>query len=146
MSSRYLKRYATQWAGQFYVAAELTRRGYIATFTHGNAPVTDLLVRVPKGRAFSIEVKSATTKSMYQMKKPPVPDDSEDLFWIFVLLVEDPPKFFHQPKFFIVRSDTVLKLWHEWNDKFAVNTRPGIDQNQLEPYENQWDTLPGSDS
>lgn len=51
------KRYQTQWAGQFYVAAELTRRGYIVSFTLGNAPTTDLLARVPEGEAFSVEVQ-----------------------------------------------------------------------------------------
>ncbi len=131
-------KYGTQWAGQFYVAAELTRRDCIVTFTLGNAPVTDLLVKAPNDKAFSIEVKSATTKSMYQMKKPPVPDNPEDLFWIFVLLLKE-----DQPKYFIVRSDKVLKLWHEWNDKFGPeNNRPGIDQSQLKPYENHWDILP----
>ena len=39
-----LKRYCVQWAAQFFVAAELTRRGYIVSFTLGNAPETDLHV------------------------------------------------------------------------------------------------------
>lgn len=132
------RQYSTQWAGQFYGAAELTRKGYIVTFTLGNAPVTDLLVRVPEGEAFSVEVKSATTKNMYQVKRLPVPDNPEDLFWIFVLLIDG-----DQPKYFIVRSDMVLKLWHDWNDKFGPeNNRPGIDQKQLKPYEGCWDDLP----
>lgn len=131
--------YQTQWAGQFYVAAELSRRGYIVTFTLGNAPVTDLLARTYGGCSFAVEVKTAATKSMYQVKKPPVPDNPEDLFWVFVSLVEA------QPKYFIIRSDEVLRLWHEWNDKFGPDTSwPGIDQSQVKPYEGRWDVLPST--
>jgi hypothetical protein len=38
----------TQWAAQFLVAAELTRRGHTGAFTMGNnTPVADLMVGAP---------------------------------------------------------------------------------------------------
>lgn len=139
MSSRYLKRYATQWAGQFYVAAELTRKGYIVTFTLGNVPTTDLLVKSPEGKTFGVEVKSAKTKSICQLKEPPVPDNPEDLFWIFVSLLGDA-----QPVYCIIRSDEVLRLWHEYNDKFPADDKfQGIQWSTLREYQDQWDALPG---
>ena len=43
------KKYQTQWASQFFAAAELIRRGDQVALTLGNAPVTDLLVVSPEG-------------------------------------------------------------------------------------------------
>ena len=60
--SRLSKRYQTQWAGQFYVAAELTRRGYLVSLTLGNAPVVDLLVVSPDGEHFGVDVKGQSTR------------------------------------------------------------------------------------
>jgi hypothetical protein len=51
------KRYKTQWAAQFYAAAELTRRGYLVSLTLGNAPVADLLAVSPSGKHFMVDVK-----------------------------------------------------------------------------------------
>ena len=58
------KRYQTQWAAQFYAAAELTRRGYQVAFTLGNAPRTDLLVSTPNDDLqFKIDVKGQSTRT-----------------------------------------------------------------------------------
>ena len=48
------KKYKTQWTAQFFVAAELTRRGYLVTFTLGNAKDVDLLAVSPKARNFAL--------------------------------------------------------------------------------------------
>jgi len=58
------KKYFTQWASQFYVAAELVRRGYLVSLSFGNAPVVDLLVQSPKGILFTIDVKGQTTTDL----------------------------------------------------------------------------------
>lgn len=51
-------RFQTQWSGQFGVAHEMTRRGYLVSFTMGNAPAIDLLCRSPKDQDFSLQVKT----------------------------------------------------------------------------------------
>ena len=56
-----VKRYRTQWATQFYVAAELTRRGYLVSLTFGNAAVSDLLVSSPSGNNFTVDTKGQST-------------------------------------------------------------------------------------
>lgn len=131
------KRYQTQWAGQFYVAAELTRRGYIVSFTLGNAPTTDLLARVPEGEAFSVEVKTQRTKNFWILSEPPEPDNPEDLYWVFVFLSEP------HPTFFVMRSDEVSRKWHERNDKYPPGTPYcGLNWGIVKQYQDQWDALP----
>src|ERR1035437_4822615 len=84
--------YNTQWAGQFFVADELTRRGYRVSFTLGNSPQTDLNVISPKGKSFRVEVKSQKSKNFWIVKKH---DLLEDHYYIFVLVPATAPPEFH---------------------------------------------------
>ncbi len=59
------KKYQTQWTSQFYVAAELTRRGYLVSLTLGNAPKADLLVVSPNEKTFKVDVKGQRNKSFW---------------------------------------------------------------------------------
>ena len=56
-------RYKTQWATQFYAAAELTRRGYLVSLTFGNAAVSDLHVQSPDGVLFTVDVKGQSSRN-----------------------------------------------------------------------------------
>ena len=56
-------RFQTQWAGQFGVAHEMTRRCYLVSFTMGNAPAVDLLCKSPNDTTFSLQVKSLKAKN-----------------------------------------------------------------------------------
>ena len=87
------KKYRTQWASQFYVAAELTRRGYLVSLTLGNAPVADLLVVSPARRQFWVDVKGQSTRNFWLIQRR---ERCEHLFFILVYLPkgEDPPRFF----------------------------------------------------
>ena len=80
-------KYQTQWAGQYGVAHELTRRGYLVSFTIGNAPKTDLICTSPKGKDFSVQVKSLTSKS-YFLYQESLLSAGPDLFFVFVLAPE----------------------------------------------------------
>jgi hypothetical protein len=80
------QRYFTQWSGQFYVAYELTKRGYTVTFTLGTAQNTDLTAISPKGKTFRIEVKSLKKDNYWFFKYPTL--TSEDDFWFFVITGE----------------------------------------------------------
>jgi len=50
-----MDRYRTQWATQFFPAAELTRRNCRVSPTLGNALDMDLIVVSPKGVHFSVD-------------------------------------------------------------------------------------------
>ncbi len=51
------RQYQTQWAAQFFAAAELARSGYLVALTLGNAQRADLLVESKSSQKFSVDVK-----------------------------------------------------------------------------------------
>ncbi len=80
-------KYQTQWAGQYGVAHELTRRGYLVSFTIGNAPKTDLICTSPSGKDFSVQVKSLKSKNYFLYQESLLSVES-DLYYVFVLVPE----------------------------------------------------------
>jgi len=80
--------YQTQWAGQFGVAHELVRRGYLVTFTTGNALGDDLLCLSPSGVAFSDQVKSLSFKGYFIYQKSLL-ESPPTRFLVFVLVPRD---------------------------------------------------------
>lgn len=96
------KRYRTQWAAQFYAAAELTRRGYLAALTLGNAPVTDLLVQSPARAAFRVDVKGLSSKNFWLIRERPA---EEDLYFVLVYM---PPAHAEPPQLFVLSSAQLM--------------------------------------
>jgi len=107
---RTYSRYSTQWAGQFYIAAELCKREFLMSFPLGNAKETDLMVKSPRGTPFRVEVKTQRTVNFWRYKQR---DVSEDLFYIFVYLNEIE----QNPKFYILTSKEARSEWDEYYDK-----------------------------
>jgi hypothetical protein len=139
------KRYSVQWAAQFFVAAELTRKGYTISFTLGNAPETDLHVsNIDSSIQFRVDVKGHSTKNFWEIKyKKP----KEDLFYILVDVFMNPPIYY------ILHSEEMMKEWKEYHDyiiKFrkekgrkppSDNYRWGIRHTQAIKYKDRWDIL-----
>jgi hypothetical protein len=50
-------------AGEFFVAAELSKRGYLVSLTMGNAKAVDLFAE-RRGRAVCIQVKAAISSPL----------------------------------------------------------------------------------
>jgi len=94
------KTHQTQWAGQFGVAHELTRRGYLVAFTTGNAPAADLLCESPSGVAFSVQVKSLSSKTYFLYQKSLL-EPNASLFFVFVLVPPDPSC---RPEYFVLNN------------------------------------------
>ncbi len=137
------KRYRTQWSAQFYAAAELTRRGYLAALTLGNAPVVDLLVQSPGGVAFQVDLKGLSSKNFWLVRERPA---KPDLFFILVYLPSDvmqPPQFFIVPSATLVAEMTKLRertivSGRDWNEAGAgINWGTGLQ------FRDRWDYLPG---
>jgi len=143
------RRTQTQWASQFLVAAELTRRGYLVSFTLGNAKFTDLMVETPGNQHFSIDVKGQSMKS-YWIIKPPENNQNDQYF----ILVYVPRDLTEAPQYFILSSDDIkeeLKQNQEranqaekergkpYSHKFGAG---GMAWDQPLKYEGQWDKLP----
>jgi len=144
------KGYQTQWAGQYGVAHELTRRGYLVAFTTGNAPMTDLLCQSPEGVPFSIEVKSLSSKN-YFLFQDSLLQPKADRFFVFVLL---PKSLTERPEYFVLNNKQFQQAAGEQKrrDKEAEKKRggpykpfsPGVHYSILNEsgFRDAWDSLP----
>lgn len=143
-------RHQTQWAGQFGVAHEMTRRGYLVAFTMGNAPTVDLLCKSPKGQDFSVQVKSLRSKTYFCYQESllaPKPD----LCIVFILIPEallQPPEYFvlNNPQFLSIvkEEDARLKEAEIKRGKPYAKFSPGISYHTLSrnEFRNAWHNLP----
>jgi len=144
----------TQWAGQFGVAHEMTRRGYLVTFTMGNAPAADLLCKSPHGVEFSVQVKSLKAKNYFLYQDSLLKNES-NLYFIFVLvplvLKESNPK---STEYFVLSKKQFMGLVDEETARMKATEqkrgRPyapfasGISYSALnkEEFLNAWTNLP----
>jgi hypothetical protein len=99
-----IRRHQTQWAAQFFAAAELTRRGYQVAITLGNAVFTDLMVESPNGHHFDVDVKGQSTRSFWLIKQSK-PEDNR-----YFILVYVPRNSKEAPEYFIMSSKEMEKL------------------------------------
>lgn len=145
------KRYTTQWIGQFAVASELTRRNYLVSLTHGNAPIRDMLCQSPNGANFTIQVKSLTTKTYFPFQDNLINNKFSDLYLFFVYIPEDLSQ---SLEYFILSYDKFLAIWKEeqkkWAEKEKLRAKPyakwsnGIQYKTLlkSSAKNDWSALP----
>jgi hypothetical protein len=142
--------YQTQWSGQFGVAHELVRRGYLVTFTTGNAPDDDLLCLSPSGVAFSVQVKSLSSKT-YFLYQESLLTPKPTRFFVFVFVPADCSK---RPDYFILNNEQFRGLAKEQDQislelekkrgrpfaKFAL----GINYSTVakHDFQNAWGNLP----
>ena len=84
-------------AGEYLVAAELSRRGYVATLTLRNTRGIDILVsNLDATRVVGIQVKtSQRAKAKWVMTKKAEEDLAENLFYVFVCIPPLLPATFH---------------------------------------------------
>ena len=144
------RRQQTQWAGQFGVAHEMTRRGYFVAFTTGNAPALNLLCKSPKGSEFSVRVKALRSKT-YFIYQESLLAPNPDLYIVFVLVPEDP---LERAEYFVLNNAQFLSIVKEENKRLKEAEKergrpyahfgPGITYRTLNRKEflNAWDNLP----
>jgi hypothetical protein len=85
-------------AGEYLVAAELTRRGYVASLTLRNTRGIDVLAsNADATRSVGIQVKTTTRKRPHWIlnKKAELTDTAENLFYVFVRLPVTGEPVFH---------------------------------------------------
>lgn len=75
-------------SGEYFVAAELSRRGYVATVTLRNTRGIDILAsNLDATMAVGIQVKTTrTTRREWMLNKKAEADKAENLFYVFVRL------------------------------------------------------------
>ena len=142
----------TSSAGEYYVAAELNRRGAYAVTFAGNIPKIDILARdVKQNRTVSIQVKTRRTGTWHcsitdgeerKRKK------NETAFWIFVDLSKDenPPDFYVVPDWWMRNNiheahNTYLKKHGGRRAKTPDSKHHAVDHLRLEKWKDRWDIL-----
>lgn len=89
-------------AGEYYVAAELSRRGYLAAITLRNSDGVDILVsNIDGDKLFSIQVKSTQNKRKWILSQKVENEFSEKKYYVFVNIPSDINL---MPEFIIVHS------------------------------------------
>ncbi len=144
-------------AGEFIVAAELSRRGIIATLTLKNTPLIDVIASNPKkGLTANVQVKTrsqANTQGWVLGKKVENETEIKNLYYVFVNLKE-----LHElPDYYIIPHNTFAKYIRNLHqelmssksrdgtprkDSAIRNFKPETrDKKFAEKYLSNWETL-----
>jgi len=133
------KRYFTQWAAQFFIAAELTRRGYLIALTLGNAPRTDIIVTSPSGHSFRVECKGMRSKGAWLFKAK----KGIKLWFVFCYI----PKSGY-PDYYILSNEEASEKLEDYKrhhpNQASLDKWPGCNWKDIanEDYKEKWDKLP----
>jgi hypothetical protein len=134
-------------AGEYFVAAELSLRGWLATVTIKNAPLIDVLAQKPRqGTAVAIQTKTASHGNQFLLNaKCEVPSTAPNQWYVFVKL----PKESTRPSFYIIPRNVVAGAVYaqhqEWLSRPAQSGEPHRDNprrillaKNLSGYEDEW--------
>ncbi|OXA82539.1 hypothetical protein SAMN05444397_107141 [Flavobacterium aquidurense] len=90
-------------AGEYYVAAELSRRGYLAAITLRNSDGVDILVSNLNGdKLISIQVKTTQNKLKWILSKKVENETSKNKYFVFVNI---PANINESPTYRIINSE-----------------------------------------
>lgn len=140
-------------AGEYYVAAELNKRGAFAATFAGNMPKIDLMAcNQDQSRTIHIQVKTKrrgrTWHSSIVGSKPMNPPADETNFWVFVDLggLDAFPRYWIVPDWWI--RDNIYRTHEAYLDSHGGkrvrnpdSTHHSINENRLEEWQERWDIL-----
>lgn len=136
-------------AGEYYVAAELSRRGYVASVTLRNTRGMDVIAtNADASRSVGISVKTnRTNKKDWMVNEKAETFHSNNLFYVFVNLIGAG----ENPEFHIVPSNVVATAVHKshraWLSMPKKSGEPRKDssirrfKDPDNAYRNRWDLL-----
>lgn len=127
----------TGLAGEFFVAAELLKRGLQTSVTFGNAKAVDLLAINDNGTQFAIQVKSLRARNYFPLDPAKVREKS---IYVFVVLnkVGQPPEFFIVPGIDFQSNPEKFGKWFH-----GYKTFPGVHPKDLTEYRSRWEVFNG---
>ena len=145
-------KYHLSMAGEFFVAAELQRRGFSAAVTYGNAKRADVVASSRSGdKALVIEVKTASQPQWVVGSRLPDASPSRPKPWVFVYLPIDPKG---PPSYYIIlqselrealtpedtryRKQYKEKYGEEYGDRAGV---VGFLRSGADKYCGKWETI-----
>ncbi|MCS7303113.1 MAG: hypothetical protein NZ606_06745 [Candidatus Kapabacteria bacterium] len=140
-------------AGEYFVVAELNKRGAFAIPSAGNIPGIDIIAcNSDRSRTVYIQVKTKRRGKNWHSTiagcRPTPPNPDEHNFWVFVDLGEigEPPRYWVVPEWWI--NDNIYWAHQEYLRRHG-GVRPGnpdslhhsIDESRLEEWKDRWDVL-----
>ena len=127
----------TNLSGEFFVAAELLKRGLQTSITFGNAKAIDLLAfNEETGRAFTVQVKALRKKNYFLISHEKVTPQH-----VYVFVVLNAPG---QAVDYFVIPGAILKSEPERFSKWFLDPKlPGIhpDILQKQGFQNAWEVF-----
>jgi len=140
-------------AGEHFVAAELLRRGVLASVTIGNAKKADVIARnLESSKIQVVEVKSSSRK---QWVVGGIPEPNDTQIWVFVDIPKEPE---NPPAYYVCVAQELnailTKKDREWNEKYKGRHNgksfkgPGVIRLELTEaetngFKNQWNKILG---
>jgi len=127
----------TGLAGEYFVAAELLKRGWQVAITLGNAKAIDLIATNESGQTQRIQVKTLRIgPNCFTLHTDKI--KSED-FYVFVYLNGEA----EQPSYFIVKGEELLsdKTHYYGASLGRSDLRETVNHGPLQEHKNQWNKL-----
>lgn len=136
-------------AGEYLVAGELSRRGFIAAVTLRNSRGIDILVSRPGGKtSASIQVKTSLSRTgSWQLNKSDETPKGPNHYYVFVVLNGRDG----HPEYHIVKGDLVTRCKEEHQEWLKGRKRDGSERKDSdrrifkprlgEDFRNRWDDI-----
>ncbi|CAN7747911.1 hypothetical protein [Duganella sp. LjRoot269] len=119
-------------AGEFFVAAELLKRGLQTSVTFGNAKSIDLLAHCPQTeRVFIVQVKTVRSRNWFLLNRQRIKPDH---VYVFVILNRPGA----QVQYFILRGTELLENDLLFAKGFADPKMPGVAPTSLARFQDNW--------
>jgi hypothetical protein len=125
-------------AGEYLVAGELSRRGYLVSITMGNAKAIDIFACTKdRKKTIKIDVKASKCKTSW-----PAGEIKEDMFYVFVSL-HKPEKLIAikgvniAPEYYIIPGEKAKSLVNRY-----ARGMSDIRYHAVQEYKERWDLLP----
>jgi len=144
--SKQKKKYYLAMCGEYYVAAELHRRGVPASITYGNAKKADVVALSEGGDAATVIEVKTTNQSKWVVGNY-VPQPSKKI-WVFVYVPSDNAQ---RPTFYILTQTEITDILapldsafrQRYKEKHGVEygDKPGVcslKRSDIEGYEDKW--------
>jgi hypothetical protein len=137
-------------SGEYYVAAELSLRGWLATPTIKNAPGTDVLAQYrEKGILVAIQTKTASMGNQFMLNASIERPSSADNEWVVLVKLHELGS---RPSFFVLPHDHVAAAAYAQHQRWLGtpgragqphndNPRRMLIAKQFLGYEDRWDLL-----
>ena len=122
----------TNLAGEFFVAAELLKRGLQTSVTFGNAKAIDLLAHNPAiNHTFTVQVKALRAKNCF-----PISQDQVKAMHIYVFVLLNKPG--EAVQYFIVLGALLVNEAGRFGKEFQDLKFPGILPKHLQDFAGAW--------